>query len=61
MPVDREGTREADFASRAEGMAPAQAIEVVWTWFARNWEDRDIPFVRLWFGCARSLPAPTSS
>ena len=61
MPVDREGTREADFASRAEGMAPAQAIEIVWTWFACNWEDRDIPFVRSWLECELSLPALTPS
>jgi len=61
VPVDREGTREADFASRAEGMAPAQAIEIVWSWFALNWEDRDIPFARSRLGCMRSLPALTPS
>jgi hypothetical protein len=53
VPVGRQGGGDADLASRADGVAPPQclseraAIEAVWAWFARNWEDRDIPFVEV--------------
>jgi hypothetical protein len=46
VPVGREGAGDADFASRVDGVRLSEraALECVWAWFVRNWEDRDIPF-----------------
>jgi hypothetical protein len=28
-------------------LSEGEAIQAVWVWFLRNWEDRDIPFVEV--------------